>query len=77
MGTKSVRLDDTVYERVKAHKREDETMSEAIDRLIGRPSLHELGGILDGENVDEMRKTIEDADEEDAEEVEEVVERFR
>jgi hypothetical protein len=52
-------------------------MSEAIDRLIGRPSLHELGGILDGENVDEMRKTIEDADEEDAEEVEEVVERFR
>jgi predicted CopG family antitoxin len=77
MGTKSVRLDDTVYERVKAHKREDETMSEAIDRLIGRPSLHELGGILDGENVDEMRKTIENADEEDAEEVEEVVERFR
>jgi predicted CopG family antitoxin len=77
MGTKSVRLDDDVYERVKAHKREDETMSEAIDRLIGRPSLHELGGILDGENVDEMRKTIEDADEEDAEEVEEVVERFR
>ena len=77
MGTKSVRLDDTVYERVKAHKREDETMSEAIDRLIGRPSLHELGGILDGEDVDEMRKTIEDADEEDAEEVEEVVERFK
>ena len=77
MGTKSVRLDDDVYERVKAHKREDETMSEAIDRLIGRPSLHELGGILDGEDVDEMRKTIEDADEEDAEEVEEVVERFK
>jgi predicted CopG family antitoxin len=77
MGTKSVRLDDDVYERVKAHKREDETMSEAIDRLIGRPSLHELGGILDGDRVDEMRKTIEDADEEDAAEVKEVVERFK
>nr|WP_264475106.1 antitoxin VapB family protein [Salinirubrum litoreum] len=77
MGTKSVRLDDDVYERVIAHKRADETISEAIDRLIGSPSLHELGGILDGDHVDEMRKTIEDADEEDAAEVEEVAERFR
>ena len=77
MGTKSVRLDDDVYERVKAHKREDETISEAIDRLIGRPSLHGLGGILDGDQVDAMRKTIEDADEEDAEEVEEISERLK
>jgi len=77
MGTKSVRLEEDVYERVKAHKRENETISEAIDRLIGTPSLHELGGVLDGDQVDKMRKTIEDADEEDAEEVEEVAERFK
>jgi predicted CopG family antitoxin len=77
MGTKSVQLDDDVYERVKAHKREDETVSETIDRLIGAPSLHDLGGILDEDQVDEMRKTIEDADEEDATEVEEVAERFK
>lgn len=28
-----VRLDDDVYERIKSQKREDETFSEAIDRL--------------------------------------------
>lgn len=76
MTTRNVRLDDDVYERVKAHKRDDETFSEAIARLISGPSLHDLGGILDRETVEEMRESIDRADEEDAEEVEEVAERF-
>jgi len=34
-GTKSVRLDEHVYELVESHKRDDETFSEAVERLIG------------------------------------------
>lgn len=33
MGTKTVRLDEDVYERIKSRKHEDETFSEAIARL--------------------------------------------
>ncbi|WP_315910561.1 antitoxin VapB family protein [Halapricum hydrolyticum] len=34
METRSVRLDEDVYETIKARKRDDETFSEAIERLI-------------------------------------------
>ncbi|GAA0206919.1 antitoxin VapB family protein [Halobaculum roseum] len=76
MSTKPVRLDEDVYNRIKAHKRDDETFSEAIERLIGGPSLRDLGGILDSETVETMRETIEAAEDDDAEEVEEIAERF-
>ena len=62
MSTKPVRLDEDVYNRIKAHKRDDETFSEAIDRLIGGPSLRDLGGILDSDTVDKMREDIEAAE---------------
>lgn len=70
MGTKSVRLDESVYERVMAHKREDETVSEAIDRLIGEPSLLDLYGLHeDDDTVDEMRDAIDAAKERSRNEV--------
>ncbi len=62
MGTRMVRLDDDVYERVKAHKREDETFSEAIDRLIGGPSLRTLTGILSDEAAEDFRDAVEGVD---------------
>jgi predicted CopG family antitoxin len=62
MGTRMVRLDDDVYERIEAHKREDETFSEAIDRLIGVPSLRTLAGILSDEEAEEFREVVEDVD---------------
>ncbi|PSQ06801.1 hypothetical protein BRC97_05930 [Halobacteriales archaeon QS_6_71_20] len=37
-----MRLDEEVYERVRAHKRDDETVSEAITRLMGDVSLLDL-----------------------------------
>lgn len=46
MGTKSVRLDEDLYERIEAHQREDETFSEAIERLIGGYSLLDFTGGL-------------------------------
>jgi predicted CopG family antitoxin len=62
MGTKMVRLDDDVYERIEAHKREDETFSEAIDRLIEVPPLRTLAGILSDEEAEEFHEVIEDVD---------------
>lgn len=71
-----VRLDDDVYERIKANKRDDESFSDAVERLIGGRSLRELREVFDKEQVREMRDVIEDADRRDRDEVREVAERF-
>ena len=76
MGTRTVRLDEDVYERIRHLKDDDETFSEAIDRLTGTRSLAELGDVVDAERVDEMRAAIEAADEADAAEVDDIVDRF-
>jgi predicted CopG family antitoxin len=39
MSTKSVRLDEDVYDRIAARKRDGETFSEAIERLTGGYTL--------------------------------------
>ena len=61
MGTKNVRLDDDVYARVKAAKREDESMSDTIDRLIGGGSILDLYGISTDKDVEGMREAIEES----------------
>ena len=67
MGTKNVRLDEDVYERVKAAKRPDETFSEAVDRLIGGYSLVDFAeGTEPVDDADE-REELADAYEEYAE----------
>jgi predicted CopG family antitoxin len=68
MPTKSVRLDVDLYERVMARKREDETVSETVDRLIDDVSLLDLAddGEYDEERADERKAALErtaDADE--------------
>ena len=66
-----------MYERLARQKRDDETFSELVDRLIGAPSLGELGEIVSEERVERMERAIEDADEADAEAVEDVLDGFR
>ena len=63
MGTKSIRLDEDVYERNKAHKREDETFSEAIDRLTSEYSLLDFVGGYSDEDADRHRELLDDAEE--------------
>lgn len=63
MGTKSVRLDEDVYQRIKAHKREDETFSEAIDRLTSDYSLLDFAGGYTAGDADRHRKLLADANE--------------
>jgi len=63
MGTRDVRLDEDVYERIKSEKRPNETFSETIDRLIGEASLLDLVGVLSNEQAAEFRRAIEESDE--------------
>jgi predicted CopG family antitoxin len=74
--SQQVRLDDDVYERIEATRRDDESFSDAVDRLVGSPSLLDLRGIFDGEQVSEMRDAIETADQRDRDRAREVAERF-
>ena len=71
-----IRLEDDVYERIKANKRDDESFSDAVDRLIGGRSLRDLRNVFDEDQVSEMRDAIEAADQADRGEVREVAERF-
>jgi len=71
-----IRLDDDVYERVKAKKQPGESFSDAVDRLINGRSLSELADVFDDEQKREMREAIETADEKDRAEVRKVADRF-
>ncbi|GKZ12328.1 antitoxin VapB family protein [Haladaptatus sp. T7] len=59
--TKSIRVTDEVHSMIEAHKHDDETFSEAIERLIGGPSLRELAGILSDDEADTFREAIEES----------------
>jgi predicted CopG family antitoxin len=76
MTTKNVRLDEETYELVEAKKRDDETFSEAIARLIGGPPLLDLAGILSDEEAEEMREAVERSREAWSERQAELIDRF-
>lgn len=71
-----VRLEDDVYERIKANKRDDESFSDAVARLIGGRSLRDLRGVFDEDQVTEMRDAIKQADQDDRDEIRDVADRF-
>ena len=76
MGSKNVRLDEDVYERIKSKKRPDETFSEAIDRLTAETSFLELAGILSDEEAEEMREAIQEQEERSRERLDRLTERM-
>jgi predicted CopG family antitoxin len=57
--SKSIRLSEEAYERLAAHKREDETFSDVVLRLAGERSLLELAGVLSDEEADALRDAVE------------------
>lgn len=75
MSTRTVRLDDEVYERIRSAKREDETFSEAIERLIGDVSLLDLAGNLDATAAAEAKAAIERSREVDRAKAREIADR--
>jgi len=57
MGTsyKSVRLTEDAYETLERRKREDETFSEAIERLANERPISDLAGLFTNNEVEEIR----------------------
>jgi predicted CopG family antitoxin len=58
--SKSIRLSEEAYNRLVAHKEDDETFSEVVLRLAGERSLLELAGILSDEQADTLEEAIEE-----------------
>lgn len=69
MGTKTVSLADDAYTLLKGEKREGESFSDVVRRLLGdeQPSLTELAGFLDEETAREVEETIEEMRRQDLE----------
>ena len=65
MGRKSVRLDEDVYEHIESQKRDDETFSDAIDRLTDDYTLLDFAAEFAGEDQgrwQEERALIEETE---------------
>jgi predicted CopG family antitoxin len=75
--SKSIRLSEDAYERLAAHKRDDETFSDVVLRLAGERSLLELAGILSDEEADELRDAVEERRTRRGDELDDVAERMR
>ncbi|WP_418283045.1 antitoxin VapB family protein [Halorubrum sp. DTA98] len=58
--SKSIRLSEEAYDRLAAHKHEDETFSDVVLRLAGERSLLELAGILNDDEADALRQAVEE-----------------
>lgn len=75
--SKSIRLSEEAYERLAAHKREDETFSDVVLRLAGERSLLDLAGILSDEEADAVRDAVAERRERRREDLEAVADRMR
>lgn len=58
MGTKSIQVSETFHSYVKAHKKEGETMGEALIRLTGGPEPEAVAGLVSEETAGEMEEAI-------------------
>lgn len=75
--SKNIRLSEEAYERLAAHKREDETFSEVVLRLAGERSLLEIAGILSDEEADAVRDAVNERRQRRETELEDVADRMR
>ena len=60
MGTKTIGVREEVYERLKARKRDDESFTELLNRLIDETSSdwREHFGTLDAERAGELEEIV-------------------
>jgi predicted CopG family antitoxin len=61
MGTKTISLEDSAYERLKAAKRAGESFSDVVRRVLGarEPSLLDFTRLLDKRTADRLADAIE------------------
>lgn len=75
--SKSIRLSEDAYERLAAHKREDETFSDVVLRLAGERSLLDLAGVLSDTEADALRDAVDERRQRRATELEETADWMR
>lgn len=75
--TKSIRLSEEAYERLEAHKRDDETFSDVVLRLAGERSLLDLAGLLSDEDAEALRAAVSERRERRAADLESMSENLR
>lgn len=73
--TKSVRVSDALYEYLKSHNLEEDTMEDTLQRLIGGPHPSEVTGIISPESADKLRENLGDKSETDRNDSAELMER--
>lgn len=63
MGTKTIGLRNDVYERLKARKREDESFTDLMDRLMDetKPDWRDEFGTLSKEEGDELEAIVRES----------------
>lgn len=74
--SKSIRLTEEAYERLEAHKSDDETFSDVVLRLAGERSLLELAGILSDEQANSLETAIEERRERRHDELESIADQM-
>lgn len=70
MGTKQVRLAEDVYAKIEDERREEESFSDAIDRLTSDWSLAEWAGWMSDDEADRHRELLEELEAADRRETE-------
>lgn len=63
MATKTIGITEEVYERLKARKREDESFTDLVDRLMdeARPDWRAGFGMLSEDEATELRKAVDES----------------
>ncbi|AGB38509.1 antitoxin VapB family protein [Natronococcus occultus] len=63
MGTKTIGVREEVYERLKARKREDESFTDLVNRLLDETTTdwREEFGTLDETDADELEQLVADS----------------
>jgi hypothetical protein len=75
MGTKQIRVSERLYARVKGEKRDDETMGEALERMVDDYGLidfaDDVASARDAWDTDALERDFEDDDRRNLEALEE------
>lgn len=74
---RTIRLDDDVYERLAAEKRDDESFSDVVERLLGGDNVLDVYGKRAEQGTEDLREAINGAETGNRARVEELRDRAR